>query len=137
MSIEIFSKQKFESVLPHKWGCLGLIDGEYYYLMPINQDIFIMIRSSIDSSGYCAEAGRDSIRAWLVDKDYQPLGSKVSKWVTRLSKWDDRLIDTLRQLWKMAQFAGYCPNCHLVNDVYKVKKAGPSKGRIFKKCRQC
>lgn len=137
MSIEVFSKQQFEQALPHRWECLGLVDGEYAYIMPINPDIFIMIRSSVDSSGYCAETGQDSIRAWLVNADYHPLGSKISKYTTRLPGWDNRLKDVLRQLWGMAHFAKYCADCHTPMGCFKVKKPGPNKGRIFKKCTRC
>ena len=138
MSIEIFSKRQFENVLPvGYWTYSGLIDNEHCYSIQITEDIFIYIRSSVDGSGYSAETGQDSIRAWLVDKDGMPLGSKVQKYITRLPGWDRRLLDTLRTLWNMARKSGYCSKCGSVKGVFKVKKNGPTKNKLFSKCDKC
>lgn len=138
MAVEIFSREQFEQALPvGYWAYSGLVNNEHTYSIQITPDIFITIRSSVDSSGYSADTGEDSIRAWLVDKDGQPLGSKISKYTTRLPGWGKRLLGVLRGLWHMAELSGYCPKCHQVRGVFKVKKSGPNKGRLFAKCEKC
>lgn len=136
--IDIFNKQQFESALPKNlWSYQGLSEGEHTYRMSVTEDIFIIIRSSVKSNGWSADTGQDSIRAWLVGEDNKPLGSKVSEWVTRLPGWQDRLIVTLRTLWKMGKKANHCSKCHSVRGVFKVKKEGPNKGKLFAKCTKC
>lgn len=141
MAVDIFTKAQFESALPvHKqtgeplWRCDGLRDGEYEYLMPIDSLSAILIRSSIHSDGFSAESGEDSIRAWLVNNEDKPLGSKVSKRVTRVPGWETRLKETLRTLWQWRKTAGNCPHCNQPLKIFKVKKPGPNKGRVFAKC---
>ena len=56
--------------------------------------------------------------------------------MTRQPGWDTRMLDMLRQLWNMAQWAGYCSDCHRPMGVYKAKTK-KNNGRIFKKCRVC
>lgn len=138
MSVEIFSRQQFEDALPEgHWSYSGLVNNEHTYLIRITDDIFITIRSSVDGSGWSADTGEDSIRAWLVDKNGSPLGSKISKYTTRLPGWDKRLLEVLRGLWHMAELSGYCSKCCQPRGVFKVKKAGPNKNRLFAKCTQC
>lgn len=141
MAVDIFTKAQFESALPvHNqtgeplWRFGGLRDGEYEYLMPIDSLSAILIRSSIHSDGFSAESGEDSIRAWLVNNEDKPLGSKVSKWVTRVPGWETRLKETLRTLWQLRKQSGNCINCGEPLGIFKVKKEGPNKGRWFAKC---
>ena len=146
MGVEIFSKGDFEKALPvdkntgkRLWLELGLIDGEYTYIIPVRKsksgdEVRIVVRSSVSRSGVSAPNGQDSIRAWLVDQEGQPLGSKVSKWTTRLPGWQGRLTKVLRTLWGWAIKAGDCPKCGRPKSVFKVKKDGPNKGRIFARC---
>jgi hypothetical protein len=113
-----------------------MIVGEECYQIPINDDIFIHIRSSIGTNGVAADTGQDSIRCWLVDGNGKPLGSKVNKWTTRVTGWDKRLTEVLRTLWEWARKAGYCESCNVPMGVYKSKtKKNPD--RIFSKCREC
>jgi hypothetical protein len=144
MATERFSKAQFEEALPkHKdtkeklWEHAGFIRGEHCYRMNINQDIVIQIRSSVNGNGFAAETGGNSIRAWLTDMDGEPLGSKVQAYVTRRPGWEKRLVDVLRELWLRAQKAGYCPRCKKAKGVYKVKKEGRNKGKLFAKCFPC
>lgn len=138
MSTDIFSKSQFESSLPKGyWKYAGFIQGEECYQIEITPDIFIHIRSSVNGSGWCGDTGEDSIRCWLVDSEGKPLGSKISKYITRVEGWPDRLIRTLRLLWDMAKESGYCSDCHVPLGCYKVKKAGPNKGKLFSKCPKC
>lgn len=142
MTIERFTKQQFEDVLPtydggkKLWESVGMMQGEFCYQIRVADSIFIHIRSSVDNSGYAADTGQDSIRCWLVNGDGKPLGSKVNKWTTRVPGWDKRLLDVLRTLWGWAQEAGYCESCNVPMGVYKSKtKKNP--GRVFSKCREC
>lgn len=137
MSVQIFSRQQFEDALPEgHWLYSGFDAGEHTYQIKITDDIFITIRSSVGQSGYSADTGEDSIRCWLVDGNGKPLGSKVSKYITRVPGWEKRLLETLRGLWEMARLSGYCPHCQTVRGVYKVKK-GKNTGKLFARCNKC
>lgn len=143
MTIQRFTQLEFETALPkHKTTqkplceCQGLQGGELQYHMTIDGQTGILIRSSIDYTGKAAATGEDSIRAWLVDKNLQPLGSKVSRWTTRQPGWDKRLCDLLRKLWTLRKAAGNCPDCAKPMGIFKVQKAGPNKGKMFAKCAQ-
>lgn len=137
MSVEIFSKSDFEKALPEgHWAYSGLINNEHTYLIRITDDIFITIRSSVDGSGYSADTGEDSIRAWLVDKNGSPLGSKTQKYVTRVKGWEIRLIDILRKLWMLVQESGYCENCKIPLFIFKSKTKN-NRGKYFCKCSKC
>lgn len=144
MSVQIFTLKEFEEALPkHKIHGqplakhVGLVEGEHEFRMPIDGDVSITIRSSIGTSGISADTGKDSIRAWLTDTAGTPLGSKVSRWTTRLPGWDERLKDVLRTLWSWRLAAGNCSCCGNPKHIFKVKKAGPNKGRVFTKCSVC
>jgi hypothetical protein len=143
MSIEIFTKDEFETqALPvnkvtgdRMWKHLGIIGGEHTYSIKIDNHTAIEVRSSIDKSGYSAEVGEDSIRAWLTDSNGLPLGSKVSKWTTRRAGWDERTKGVLRTLWGWRKKAGNCAECGEPKKIFKVKKEGQNKGRIFCDCK--
>lgn len=142
--IETFTKDQFEKSLPvHKetgvplWDHLGLIQGEHTYFIKIDNSVGIEIRSSIDKTGISATLGQDSIRAWLVDSGRNPLGSKVSKYTTRRPGWQERTKEVLRTLWKWRKMAGNCEVCGEPNKIFKVKKEGPNKNRVFCKCNNC
>jgi hypothetical protein len=153
--VDIFTKEQFERALPVSrkasispmipasidtklWKPLGLMGTEYAYIVPVTEkgcDIGIMIRSSVRPDGRSAGVGEDSIRCWLVSMtDYKPWGSKVSKYITRVSGWEKRLTVTLKQLYKMALSIQRCPHCQKWMKAFKVKKEGPNHGRIFLKC---
>jgi hypothetical protein len=142
MATELFTKDEFETrALPlHRttkeklWKELGIVQGEYAYSIQIDSKTNIHIRSSIGSSGVCASNGDDSIRAWLTDSEGNPLGSKVSKYTTRISGWDARTKNVLRTLWGWRIKAGDCPMCGKPKKIFKVKKEGPNKGRVFAQC---
>ena len=135
MPIETFSKQEFESKLDYlEPQSLGIIQGEEAYLIKLDGQVSIMVRSSVKEDGYSADTGQDSIRAWLVSGD-KPLGSKVSKWTTRLPEWSERLNGVLLQLTEWRLLAGDCKTCNEPLGIFKVKKAGENKGRVFANCR--
>lgn len=142
MAIDIFTVEEFEEALPvHKetgepvWVGLGLLDGEYVYTIPVvDNELYILVRSSIQEDGLSAGVGEDSIRAWLVNKDWQPVGSKISFWTTREPGWQERMVDTLRKLWNRARDAGFCPVCGRVRGVFRVRKNNKNKGKLFYNC---
>ena len=141
MAITRFTRQEFESALPlHKstgqplWESLGLAQGEYVYRAgPIIPGVFVRIRSSVRDDGYAASTGKDSIRLWLVNDKGESLGCKLSKYVTRVSGWDIRLVEQLRELWKIGRKLVPC-GCGAPVRLAKVKKDGPNKGRMFVAC---
>lgn len=147
--VEIFTKEEFErQALPTNketgvalWKYLGLQGGEHAYLVALpKHNIGIEVRSSVQSDGKSAASGKDSIRCWLVDIDTtQPMGSKVTRWTTRLPGWGERTKEVIRQLWAMGQRMVPCPTCKAPDTdtrlrCYKVKKEGPNKGKLFLRC---
>lgn len=145
MPVEVFTKERFEDqALPKNkatgeamWKPLGIREGEYAYLIPLPDNINgIEVRSSVHSNGMSAESGKDSIRCWIVDIETgKPWGSKISRWTTRLPGWGERTLEVIRELWTMARKIVPCPTCKSARlKVFKVKKEGPNKGRVFLKC---
>lgn len=146
MPVEIFTQAEFESkALPTSktsgeklWKYAGLQNGEHTYLVPVSgvENIAIEVRSSVHSNGVSAETGADSIRCWIVDTlSGKPWGSKVSRWTTRLPGWGERTLNVIRELYRMAQHITNCPKCGKGRlKVFKVKKEGPNKGKVFLSC---
>lgn len=143
MTIEQFTQVQFEECLPrHKQTNLpifeynGVVQGENTYLARIDSQVGILLRSSIDPrTGIARDTAQDSIRAMLVSlDDMKPLGSKANKWTTRLPGWGDRVKGILRTLWGWRLKSGDCPCCGQPLKVFKVKKIGVNKGRIFARC---
>ena len=134
---EQFTKEQFEAALPinktngrQLWFYKGFIDGEHVYSVPVDSVSVILIRSSINESGRAAATGKDSIRCFLLDNNNNPLGSKVSKWVTRVPGWGERMKDSIRILWRMRKAAGNNGDGS-PRKIFKVKKEGANKGRFF------
>jgi hypothetical protein len=145
MAIDRFSRETFEAALPkHKETgetlCTpaGVVDGEYTYCMKVRElgehIIFINIRSSVRPDGVAADTGEDSIRCWLTDEDNKPVGSKVKSHVSRVNGWEGRMLAVLRELVIRARTIQLCPTCQKLMGIYKVKKDGKNKGRLFTKC---
>lgn len=111
MSIDRFDTERFEAALPKSksqpdvsmWQFSGMHDGERMYHIYAGPFARVAIRSSIDSSGYAAESGQDSIRLWLEIMTnagaYQPV-KKLDTWTTRVPGWEDRMVDKMRQLYR-------------------------------------
>lgn len=142
--IDTFTKKEFEAALPRNketgepmWDHIGIIQGEHAYQIKIDSDSAIEIRSSVSGSGVSAASGKDSIRAWLVGSDGLPLGSKVSKYTTRRPGWEARTKEVLRTLWRWRKSAGNCESCGGPKKIFKVKKEGANKGRVFCSCDVC
>jgi hypothetical protein len=141
MTIQRFSKTEFEAALPKNkrtnevlWSGQGMVHGEYAYALPVKEGVEINIRSSVHLDGRAADTGKDSIRAWIADTNGQPLGSKVISHTTRVAGWETRMTKVLRELWTRAASLNRCPTCSKYMGIYKVKKDGANKGRLFAKC---
>lgn len=141
MSTERFSVKQFQQALPvHNqtgdvlWKYAGFLHREHCYEVRVNPYCKIHIRSSIKADGYAATTGKDSIRAWLVDNEGAVAGAKVQSYVTRVPGWEQRLVSMLRKLYKLGSHVALCSTCNHVRRIYKVKKQGPNKGKLFTKC---
>ncbi len=156
MPVEIFTTDQFDAALPHVQGkplarTSSFEDGQWTYMLPVANGMAIKVYSGIGSSGVSADCGEDSIRAVIVRlSDGRVYGSKLKRWVTRQPGWRARLTDMLREMWKLALLTGPC-NASIVTatygdmpygsrpcggtiGVYLVRKPGPNKGRMFRKC---
>lgn len=136
--IDTFTREQFEQALPkvdgHAVCSLGVMQNEYAYVLPVTDVLGIHIRSSVGSAGISASTGEDSIRCWIVRLDTgEAWGNKVAKYVTRVPGWQERLLRTLRKLWKMARAVHACPRCDQLMHVF-ICKQGANKGRVFLKC---
>lgn len=126
MTTDKFTKEQFEQALPpNLWQHLGLISGEHQYTVKvfdkrqpdIDQKKRIVIRSSVGSDGIAKDTGNDSIRLWVEYHNgevWLPL-KKLDAWTTRRLGWDKRMVDKLRELWKIALTTKIenlsCPKC--------------------------
>jgi len=129
--IERFSKEQFEGALPvnkntgeKMWIETGFYEGEYSYNIPIfigEKRIALMIRSSIDKTGYARSTGEDSIRLYFT-KNGLPHGSKLSCYITRVKGWQERLIKQLRIMYKRGMSLRICPFCGEPKAMFKSKK---------------
>jgi hypothetical protein len=145
MAIERFSKERFESALPTNkvtgeplWVYDGLQAGEHCYKIPVAGKVVIYVRSTVREDGFAADTACDSIRCWLVDMNFNPLGNKTQKYITRVKGWNDRMIKALRTLWKLGKsISAPCSRCGGQRSVYKVMKDGPNQGRFFTTCPTC
>jgi DNA helicase-2/ATP-dependent DNA helicase PcrA len=110
---------------------LGLRQGEYCYKIPMGRNAWLWFRSSIDESGFAAEAGQDSIRIWVGNFAGEGLMRKKQAYVTRqvgwrgrleaqarllLNEWQERgeLITAMRSSSEKTMFAkydGFCVVC--------------------------
>ncbi len=139
MPVEIFTKEQFEAALPTARGMtlatsFAFEDGQWVYCIPVANGMGIKVYSGIGPSGVSAGCGEDSIRAVIVRRpDGKVYGSKLKRWVTRQPGWRERLTDMLHEMWKLALLTGPCA-CGGTVGVYIVRKTGPNKGKMFRKC---
>jgi len=149
MTTEAFTRQDFENSLKSTMLDLtgngdfehrGVIAGEYRYHLLVTSNvkcgkIIIEVASSIGYSDVADPAGQNSIRLWLSDGGGMPLGSKISRWVTRMSGWEKRMDDQIKRLFSMGKSLKFCDSCNSLQHVFIVKKDGANKGRLFKHCK--
>jgi len=141
MPVEIFTKAQFEAALPAgKWSSAGVVGGENCYLVRLTPGpTAVFVRSSVhgDTS---AECGEDSIRAWIVGADGQPLGGKSQRWVARTRNWRQHLGAMILKLDNQRRWMVGCPHCGIMLLPFTVKaKGNENKGRAFVACKnpQC
>lgn len=140
--IDYFTKEEFEQALPvHKdtgaklWDYSGEEDGEHVYTVDAAADgLQIRIRSSVHYDGHSANTGEDSIRCWLETTDREPVAPKVTRWVTRVKGWQNRMTTTLRYLYRLSSHLDKCPKCNQWKKAKRVKKPGPNRGKLFVSC---
>jgi hypothetical protein len=133
--IEQFSRDDFENYLTQNhspFQCLGLVQGEEAYLLPLDSQVSIMVRSSVKRSGVSAGTGKDSIRVWLQNGS-KPLGSKISKWTTRQPNWQSRLSKNIKQLILWRSLSGDCKECGHPKGIF-IARTEKNNGRPFTRC---
>lgn len=150
MPIERYSKAQFEAALPiHKvtrqplWAGRGLVDGEQVYDVTVSRFARIVVRSSIDGSGFAADTGEDSIRLWVEvqreDSSWQAL-KKLDAYTTRVPGWAERMTEKMRALWavaaKIRQPVPTCVRCGGRHTAW-ITKDGVNAGRPASKCFTC
>lgn len=126
MPIHQFNKEEFEKALPVNkktgstlWKELGLLYGEYCYFVPVTEYTGIMIRSSIGITKYADSSGENSIRMWLVDPNtLNPVGGKLTKYITRVPGWYTRMLKHLRVLYRLAKRVTPC-SCGAMIKIWK------------------
>lgn len=136
--IDQFTTEEFTKALPSCNTNLGIIQGEVCFLVdPFPKMAFgVLVRSSIDSSGYAADTGEDSIRCLIWDKkNNRPVGNKSQRWVTRVNGWEVRLNNVLRKCANQVRHSTLCPNCknQLVPFTTKNRES-ENLGRAFVSC---
>jgi hypothetical protein len=148
--IDRFDREQFEAALPTAtkdgsgvkagktlWKPLGLLQGEYCYIVIVSTNVGIMVRSTVRYDGVAADLAQDSIRCWLVNRSNQPLAPKgvnPTRWVTRVPGWDKRLQETLRVLWALGRELGPCPVCGTRQRVLIRVKGGDDNGKLSVQC---
>lgn len=114
-----FTKEQFEAALPkHKttkeilWKCIGFVEGEYMYDIPVKDGIVVRVKSSVGRSGSADSCGENSIRIWVVDtKTGRPLLHKEDAWTTRVTGWEVRMHDKIYKQYAKAKKLQRCPKC--------------------------
>src|SRR3990170_1080039 len=141
MAIDKFSKEQFENELPLSANLVGLVKGEYVYRIDVDAWVSIDIRSSIDGSGYAADTGFDSLRAWIYNIGTgKPIAGKDIAYTTRIKGWADRFIHNENSVLKTLAIRYYrAGNCNICNQPKSIVKSKSAKnpGRIFSKCFPC
>lgn len=137
--VETFTKDEFESAMPKGWHSWGFRDGEYVYWVPAQHNLCVMVRSSVDNSGFSRGTGEDSIRIWLADIDTgEWWGVKTFRWITRVRGWQVRLNKAIEDAIRKSGSAVKC-YCKKRSALRRVQKQGPNEGRLFICCadRKC
>lgn len=114
MAIVRFTKEQFESALPNGvFKSEGIKFDEYTYTWEFStRPIRMVVRSSVDSTGYARLSGEDSIRVYLEQKVlgvWRPLGKDKALWITRVPGWEARLTKTLKTLRDKAMAIKFIP----------------------------
>jgi len=139
MATEIFTKTEFENALS-KYGnfsSVGVVYGEYCYILKVDSEMGIYVRSSVHFGGVCAETGKDSIRAYLYDFSENRIVGNPKKdyhWTTRSHGWDSRMGELINKMKNIRNKIGsHCNKTKIV--LISHTKTNPD--RLFCKCRIC
>ena len=63
------------------------------------------------------------------------MGSKLSKYITRVKGWEGRLQGQLRAFYGLGMKLTRCPGCEKLRGLFKCKKkTSPNLGRMFMTC---
>jgi len=133
--IDTFTKKEFENYLEANhvsYISLGLVDDEECYNITLDNQVSIIVRSSVKSNGLSADVASDSIRAWLMGRD-KPLGAKTR--THRQPGWQDRLNSNIKQLVLWRALAGDCKECNKPKGIFKAKTV-KNRGRPFARCKE-
>lgn len=138
--IDSFTKQDFEIALhnsgvPFKYAGMDL--GEHTYLVPVDETVALMIRSSIRSDNQSADTGTDSIRAWLLNRKTDfPIGKSATRFITRRPGWSERLVEQLKLLTYWRRMAGDCLICHKPKSIFiaGANAKEENRGKPFANC---
>jgi DNA helicase-2/ATP-dependent DNA helicase PcrA len=138
--IDKFSVEEFEDALttvPADIKALGIVDGEETYEISLGK-AKLVVRSTIDYSGFSRDTGDDSIRISLVSNNGKALASRETLgfpiFTNRVKGWDRRMIEIISKLVSVYNQSGVCPVC---GDARPINKAGIRSrhpGRIFASC---
>lgn len=152
MTIDRFTTKEFEAALPVDsitqmtlWKYAGFEQGErvYHVTIPRKEGVMrIIIRSSIDTTGIAVDSGKDSIRMWLQGYTLEAnawtnVGKGGGSYITRITGWDERMTEKLRELWSLGRKVGICDTHNVFKSVKRVKKETKNQGRIFESCYWC
>jgi hypothetical protein len=153
--IDQFTLGEFEkaldNIIPLGWLPLGMDLNEYCYIIEVNSNARIYIRSSVGANGIADKAGQDSIRlnleVWQPDfrrnEHYEwialPKKSVTSqRWVTRVPGWQERLEEKIRLYWDVAkEFRQPVESCSCGKAPFVgISKSEKNKGRPYSSCLQ-
>lgn len=151
MTIERFTKEEFEAALTSTapfYEEEGLVQGEHTYIIPVNSQTRLRVRSSVGANGVAADTGDDSIRIWV--QFYQPDwknpsrmtwtgGKKFDAYTTRIPGWAKRMDKKIHELWNIAAkltspIPTSCPHCGRVPRVGFSSKKNKNFGRPYCSC---
>jgi len=147
MAVERFSCADFEDALPRDkegnslWEQRETVGHEYTYAVPIingtvlSGELEIRVHSSVNQrTGWSDGTGENSIRLYLYSPKYKKsLGKTESRWITRVSGWDKRMIKQLRELYARGLKSSRCRKCGELQGVFTAKTS-KNKGRQFHIC---
>lgn len=144
-TIMVFDQEYFESILPVRRKSNALLwkrkfyQGEHVYLIKFDDpsDVRILVRSSVDRSGFARGKGHDSIRVYLVhgEDPAAVVSGKISKFVTRKPGWERRMYAQFSLFRSWRKKAGDCMVCGLPRRIFVTKsKTSRYFGKVCATC---
>lgn len=135
--IDLFTLNDFQDYLQKtfpdiKWD-KNFYRGEYTFFLHIDTKVNVVIRSSIDFSGFSSKVGENSIRLHLEDSSGNLLAANDQLYVTRVVGWRERLTEKIRRLIELRNLAGDCPICKKPQPILRSHTLS-NPNRLFAKC---